>query len=225
MPRRASVPNSPGPASWPDCAEPTEAGSRQDLLAFRAWLVATLEHDLRNSLTTVLGALQMMSRPDLAPSDPDAATLLAAGLNQAQKMRRLLGEMLSATSTDDPALSPTEVMELILEAGGEEGKVAVQLAPGLPSLRLSAAGLRRALAPLLARLRSCPGGVQVRVSPGDEGACRMTISAAGLQPWWVPGLTARLVTAMGGHIEASEHAGEAGQQAPAICLVFPAVLA
>ncbi len=185
--------------------------------ALRTELIAAVDHDLRTSLTTVLGALQTMARPELAPADPDLAALLSSALAQAQKMRRLLDELLAASSpAGGRPLLPPELAYLLREVAGtgDGGAITVEVPTDLDPVCLSAPGLRRALAGILSRV-PLRAGTRVAVS-GEEGDCRITIAAEGQAPWRVPGLTARLVAAMGGRIE---EAGTA--ESRALRLIFP----
>lgn len=185
--------------------------------ALRDELVAALDHDLRTALTTVLGALQTMARPELAPADPDLGQLLSAGLAQAQRLRRLLDELPGAVSAGRPEpLPPTELAHLISQAADAVDGVAARVeVPGdLPPVWVSAPGLRRALAGTLAR---GGGGRGARVTVAADGPdCRITITRQGDGAPVAPGFVARLVGAMGGRVEAT---GDPG--APGLCLIFP----
>ena len=183
----------------------------------RVELIASLDHDLRTSLTTVLGALQALARPDLAPADPDLAQLLSSALAQAQRMRRLLDELPGAASPGPGRpLAAAELASLIREAAGAAGSaVEVEVAAGLPDVRLSAPGLRRALAGILARA-GVSAGTRVAVT-ADGPDCRITITREGDSPPPMPAAVARLVTTLGGRTERT-----ADDKAPGVCLLFPA---
>ncbi len=184
----------------------------------RSELVAALDHDLRTSLTTVLGALQTLARTALAPDDPDLAALLQAALAQAQKMRRLLDELPAAAAPGDTAhLLPPEVADLIRQAGetGGHAVIIADVPDDLGELHLPAPGLRRALAGILGRAASPAGEVRVVVRRGG-GDCRFTITTGdnALPP--VSPLSRRLVAAMGGRIEQAE-----APDPPSLHLIFP----
>jgi signal transduction histidine kinase len=187
--------------------------------ALRVELIAALDHELRTGLTTILGALQTMARPELTPTDPDLAALLSAALAQAQKMRRLLDELPAASSpADDRPILPAELPLLIREASGagtsDGDGVSVEVAADLSPVRLSAPGLRRTLAGILQR--GCLGtGARVKVE-GNRGDCRITITAGANKPPTVPHSTAQLLATMGCLIEEAAEA-----DAPALRLTFP----
>ncbi len=213
------MPPSSLPAS-PACthAEPVQPGTagRQDGDAFRTELIAAVSHDLRTALTTVLGALQTIARPELAPADPDLAALFSSALGQAQKMRRLLDELAAAASPDERPLLPQDLARLIREAADDD-PVTVEMPADLAPAHLSGPGLRRALAGILHGVRvRAPARVAVA---DDHGDCRITVGAAGDDPPTAPQSTALLVAAMGGNIEETTDGG-----APTLRLTFPGAL-
>jgi len=210
----SSLPASPARAH----AEPVQPRTtgRQDGDACRTELIAAVSHDLRSALTTVLGALQTIARPELAPADPDLAALFSSALAQAQKMRRLLDELGDAASPHERPLLPQDLARLIREAADDD-PVAVEMPADLAPAHLSAPGLRRALAGILRGIRA-RGPARVAVAD-DHGDCRITVGAAGDDPPTVPQSTARLVAAMGGHIEETKDG-----DVPSLRLTFPVAL-
>ena len=195
-------------------AEPRAAGRSEGEAALRAELSAAVDHDLRTALTTVLGALQTISRPELAPADPDLAALLSSALGQAQRMRRLLDELVAASSPLGRPLLPADLAHLIGEAAGEGPATTVDVPADLDPVHLSAPGLRRALAEIL-RAALLRGPARVTVAH-EDGNFRITITAGGGEPPAVPRSAARLVETMGGMIEQAPDAG-----APILRLSFP----
>lgn len=211
-----SVARVPTPVDGRPAAPAAGAGA-----ALRSELITALDHDLRTSLTTVLGALQTVARPELAPDDPELAALVTAALVQAQKMGRLLDELPAAAAPEKATpLLPAEVADVIRRAGetGARGAVTAEVPDRLGEILLPAPGLRRALAGILRRVES--SGCAVRVSVGGRRAeCHFTIiTGDGALPA-VPTLTERLVAAMGGSIEQAEAAG-----LPVLRLVFPGAI-
>ncbi len=86
---------------WPSASPPPKtrpAAPRTPPPSRPKWWAA-VDHDLRTPLTTVLGALQTLARPEFAPADPDLAALLESALGQAKRLRLLLGDLLLASST------------------------------------------------------------------------------------------------------------------------------
>jgi K+-sensing histidine kinase KdpD len=193
----------------------------------RAEVVAAVDHDLRTPLTTILGALQTMARPELAPADPDLAALLVSALGQAQRMRRLLGDLLigaSPAARRSEVLLPGGLATLIEEAAdagmGSGYPVEVQVPADLPPAVCDAPALRRALAGILRQLRRRGVGARVVVAARGED-CLITVATDGDGPMPVPDLSARLVSAIGGRIEEAD----ATEGAAAVRLVLPGALA
>lgn len=205
----------------PDPSAPSPAAAAVTLPeqeeSLRAELIAALDHDLRTSLTTVLGALQTLARPDLAPADPDLAELLSSALAQAQRIRRLLDELPGAASPGPGRPLAAAELAYLIRAAAEaaDGAVEVEVPAGLPPVRLSAAGLRRALAGILAKA-TAPAATRVVVAAHGPD-CRITITREGDGSPSVSTGVGRLVAAMGGR---TERTGD--DETPGICLIFPA---
>jgi len=205
------------PDSWArsPAAAPSLLPEQEEPL--RAELIAALDHDLRTSLTTILGALQTLARPDLAPADPELAQLLSSALAQAQRMRRQLDELPGAVSPDPgrPLAAPGLAYLIREAAEAADAAVEVEVPAGLPPVCVSAPGLRRALAGILAKAGASAG---TRVAVAADGPdCRITITREGDNPPSVPAAVVRLVATLGGRTERT-----ADDEAPGVCLVFPA---
>jgi signal transduction histidine kinase len=192
--------------------------------ALQAEVVGAVDHDLRTPLTTILGALQTLARPEFAPADPDLAALLGSALSQAERLRLLLGDLLLASSTTcrKEALSPDALRSLIGAAArsgmGESAVVPIEIPAGLPPVEVDPPALRRVLDGILRR--ACRRGLAARVEVaawGEDAA--IAVAADGEGPL-VPGLSGRLAAAMGATLdEALSAAGTAVVQ-----LVLPGAL-
>lgn len=202
-----SARSSPAPAERP------RPGGEESL---RGELIAALDHDLRTSLTTILGALQTLAREQPAPADPDLAQLLASALAQAQHMRHLLDELPGAASLDgEGPLAPADLIWLVrgVTDTGDGGSARVEVPDDLPPVALPAPGLRRVLAGILKRAPH--RGVRVEASGRGED-CLFTITTEEDRPPTVSPSARRLIAAMGGWIEDAQATGS-----PALRLVFP----
>jgi len=195
-------------------AELPAAGRPEGEAALQAELIAAVSHDLRTALTTVLGALQTIARPELAPADPDLTALISSALAQAQRMRQLLDELVASSDPHGRPLLPPDLAHLVREAAGEAPATTVDVPTDLDPVHLSPPGLRRALAGIL-RGVLLRGPARVTVTD-EDGDCRITVTAGGGEPPAVPRSTMRLVATMGGLIEETTNAG-----APALRLTFP----
>jgi signal transduction histidine kinase len=202
-----------------------QARSSREAATLQAEVVAAVDHDLRTPLTTVLGALQTLARPEFAPADPDLAALLSSALGQAKRLRSLLGDLLlpSSAVTRSGALTPEALRSLIAEAArsgmGGGTTVPVAIPAGLPPLTANPPALRRVLDGVLRS--ACRRGLAARVEVAAWGGdAVIAVEADGPGPL-VPGLSARLATAMGATLEeSSDAAGHALVQ-----LVLPGALA
>ena len=65
-------------------------------------------HELRTPLTAIVGSLQTLQRPELAPSDPAARELVAVALAKTDRLRVLVDDLLVIGSLDRGML-PTRV--------------------------------------------------------------------------------------------------------------------
>jgi two-component system sensor histidine kinase KdpD len=188
-------------------ARAREAGER---CALQADLVAAVDHDLRTPLTTVVGALQTLARPEFAPADPDLAALLTSALGQAQRLRFLLGDLLLAASPEPHGedLPPSALRALIVEAArsgtGESATVPIEIPADLPPVTVDPTALRRVLDGVLRR--ACRQGLAARAEVTAWGEdLVIAVSADGTGPL-VPELSARLAAAVGGRLEESRTA-------------------
>ena len=175
--------------------------------ALQAEVVSAVDHDLRTPLTTILGALQTLARPEFCPADPDLAALLSSALGQAKRLRSLLGDLLLVSSPTPrrEAVPPGDLQALIAEAArsgmGEGTAVPIAIPAGLPPVGIDPPALRRVLDGVLRR--ACRRGLTARVevtARGDDAL--IAVRADGAGPL-VPDLSARLAAAMGATLEDS----------------------
>jgi signal transduction histidine kinase len=178
-----------------------------DAAALQAEVVSAVDHDLRTPLTTILGALQTLARPEFCPPDPDLAALLTSALGQAKRLRSLLGDLLlvSSPACRRETVLPGDLRALIAEAArsgmGEGTAVPIEIPAGLPPVGIDPPALRRVLDGVLRR--ACRRGLaaRVEVAAWDDDAL-IAVSADGAGPL-VPDLSARLAAAMGATLEDS----------------------
>jgi signal transduction histidine kinase len=183
------------------------ARGAEDAAALQVEVVSAVDHDLRTPLTTILGALQTLARPEFSPADPDLAALLSSALGQAKRLRSLLGDLLLVSSPAGrrETVLPGELRALIAEAArsgmGEGAAVPIEIPAGMPPVGIDPPALRRVLDGVLRR--ACRRGLAARVEVaawGDDAL--IAVSADGAGPL-VPDLSARLAAAMGATLEDS----------------------
>ncbi|MDX1689512.1 MAG: HAMP domain-containing sensor histidine kinase [Acidimicrobiia bacterium] len=134
-------------------------------------LVAIVSHELRTPLTSIIGALQTLQRPEFAHDDPAAADLVQAALNQTDRLKVLVDDLLVASRLDRHVLPvrmrPVDVARLAHEAvAGVPGaaEVFVVLSRGDAAAVLDGDHLGRILRNLIENvLRHAPGShAQIR---------------------------------------------------------------
>lgn len=196
----------------------------EEAAALQAEVVRAVDHDLRTPLTTVLGVLQTLARPEYSPTDPDLAALLSSALGQAKRLRFLLNDLLLASSPASrrEALLPDVLAALITEAArsgmGEGATVPIEVPASLPPATVDPPALRRTLDGVLRR--ACRRGLTARVEVAAWGEdAVIAVSADGAGPL-VPDLSARLAAAMGAILEESS----AADGTAVVQLVLPGAL-
>ncbi len=168
-------------------------------------LVGAVSHDLRTPLTSIVGVLQTLARTDLAPTNPEAITLLNSALTQAERLRSLIEDLLVSPGAG-MQLTPIEatilksiVTQAITAAGIERYEIDV---PGnLPTVFLDAHHLRRVLVAILEDAAGIEGQVLATATIAD-GALVISVEVTPPDSHTTPSarlaLALRLVEAMEG---------------------------
>ncbi len=139
----------------------------------RAALLNSVSHDLRTPLVTVIGALSAVTEGDLPPERQ--AALLQNGLDEALRLDRYVGNLLSMTRLGHGALKPrrvpVEVAELVSRAiadltGPLAGfQVRQDLPSDLPAIMVDPVLIGQALVNLMENAsKYAPEGSTIRVS-------------------------------------------------------------
>ena len=92
--------------------EAAETSRRMEELArMKSDFVSVVSHELRTPLTSIIGALATIARPELAPEQPAAQELLESARNQADRLRRLIEDLLVVSRIEGQAIPrhPEEV--------------------------------------------------------------------------------------------------------------------
>jgi signal transduction histidine kinase len=92
--RRHVVPTSLGVRARRDGIAGEPAVALGELETLRTDLVSTIAHELRTPLTAIRTSAGLLADPNTAPSDDQRATLLAAIERNAERMQRLIGDIL-----------------------------------------------------------------------------------------------------------------------------------
>ncbi len=92
----------------------TETSRRaQELVQMKTDFVSVVSHELRTPLTSIIGSLATLARPQLAPTSHAGQELLDSARNQADRLRRMIEDLLVVSRIDNNAL-PQQPRELNL---------------------------------------------------------------------------------------------------------------
>jgi len=75
-----------------------------ELARLKTDFVSVVSHELRTPLTSIIGSLRTLQRPELAPQNPDAVELISTATKQANRLRRLIEDLLVVSRLDAAAL-------------------------------------------------------------------------------------------------------------------------
>ena len=90
----------------------TETSRRaQELVQMKTDFVSVVSHELRTPLTSIIGSLATLARPQLAPTNHAGLELLDSARNQADRLRRMIEDLLVVSRIDNNALpqQPEEI--------------------------------------------------------------------------------------------------------------------
>jgi two-component system sensor histidine kinase KdpD len=150
-----------------------EALRRSD--ALKTALLRSVSHDLRSPLMTILTSASALSRPDLSLEDADRAELLAGILSEAQRLDRLVSNLLDLSRLQAGAAIPAPevwaadglVVQALSSLGEAADRVDVTFSAVSPVVRVDANQIERALANLIENA--------IKYSP--DHAARVVVSA------------------------------------------------
>ncbi len=95
--------------------EAAETGRRMEELAqLKSDFVSVVSHELRTPLTSIIGSLDTIARPELAPANESALSLLDSARSQAGRLRQLIENLLMTSRIDNQAL-PQHPVEIDVE--------------------------------------------------------------------------------------------------------------
>jgi PAS domain S-box-containing protein len=155
--------------------------------------VATVSHELRTPLTSVRGALQLVLA-DEAITDPDQRQLLTVALNNAERLIRIVNDILDISKIESGRLPldkrPCRVEELLRVAQQSVAPIAAatdvrlesQLAPDLRPVLVDFDRIVQALVNLLSNaVKFAPAGsaIHVRGVNGENGTVDIAIQDTG----------------------------------------------
>jgi signal transduction histidine kinase len=76
----------------------------EEVAQMKTDFVSTVSHELRSPLTSIIGSLDTVNRPELAPPEPMSQQLLASARKQAGRLQRLIEDLLVVSRIDRGAI-------------------------------------------------------------------------------------------------------------------------
>lgn len=128
-----------------------------ELARLKTDFVSVVSHELRTPLTSIIGSLATLNRPQLAPTDPGARELLLSAQRQADRLKRLIEDLLTVSRLDNRSLPlrpesielQTYIRELVRVIPGADAAVTLDLSPELPLIQTDPEHLRRIVTNLI----------------------------------------------------------------------------
>jgi two-component system sensor histidine kinase KdpD len=168
-----------------------EALRRSDSL--KTALLRTVSHDLRSPLMTILTSASALSRPELSLGEADRAELLAGILSEAQRLDRLVSNLLDLSRLQAGAAAPAPevwaadslVVQALSSLGETADRVDVTLSDVSPVVRVDGHQIERALANLIENAIKYSPDHAARVvvsSTAREALVRVVDHGPGLAP-------------------------------------------
>jgi K+-sensing histidine kinase KdpD len=85
----------------------------EEVAQMKSDFVSTVSHELRSPLTSIIGSLDTVNRPELAPPEPTSQQLLISARRQAGRLQRLIEDLLVVSRIDRGAIPVhPEVVEI-----------------------------------------------------------------------------------------------------------------
>jgi K+-sensing histidine kinase KdpD len=85
----------------------------EEVAQMKTDFVSTVSHELRSPLTSIIGSLDTVNRPELAPQEPTSQQLLISARRQAGRLQRLIEDLLVVSRIDRGAIPVhPEVVEI-----------------------------------------------------------------------------------------------------------------
>ena len=85
----------------------------EEVAQMKTDFVSTVSHELRSPLTSIIGSLDTVNRPELAPPEPMSQQLLLSARRQAGRLQRLIEDLLVVSRIDRGAIPVhAEVVEI-----------------------------------------------------------------------------------------------------------------
>jgi signal transduction histidine kinase len=100
----------------------------EEVAQMKTDFVSTVSHELRSPLTSIIGSLDTVNRPELAPTEPTSQQLLLSARRQAGRLQRLIEDLLVVSRIDRGAI-PVQFESIALKELFDEVNRVVSLEP------------------------------------------------------------------------------------------------
>lgn len=150
-----------------------------ELAQLKSDFVSVVSHELRSPLTSIIGSLHTLLRPDFDLRSSTGRELIDTAARQADRLRELIEDLLVASRLDSNALpvrpEPTEIRSLVEDVLSElpagAGRITASVEEGMPEAQVDPAHLRRILRNLLENALKYAGDAAIElqaVRSGDQ---------------------------------------------------------
>lgn len=102
----------------------------EEVAQMKSDFVSTVSHELRSPLTSIIGSLDTVNRPELAPPEPTSQQLLISARRQAGRLQRLIEDLLVVSRIDRGAIPVHPEMVEVKEMFDEVNRV-VSIEPSM----------------------------------------------------------------------------------------------
>jgi signal transduction histidine kinase len=100
----------------------------EEVAQMKSDFVSTVSHELRSPLTSIIGSLDTVNRPELAPTQPTAQQLLSTARRQAGRLQRLIDDLLVVSRIDRGAI-PVRLEAVPMKQAFDEVNRVVSIEP------------------------------------------------------------------------------------------------
>ena len=100
----------------------------EEVAQMKTDFVSTVSHELRSPLTSIIGSLDTVNRPELAPPEPTSQQLLLSARRQAGRLQRLIEDLLVVSRIDRGAM-PVQIEPISVSDVLEEINRVVSIEP------------------------------------------------------------------------------------------------
>ncbi|HEX6287343.1 MAG TPA: ATP-binding protein [Acidimicrobiia bacterium] len=102
----------------------------EEVAQMKTDFVSTVSHELRSPLTSIIGSLDTVNRPELAPTEPTSQQLLISARRQAGRLQRLIEDLLVVSRIDRGAI-PVHPEPVEIKAMFDEVNRVVSIEPAM----------------------------------------------------------------------------------------------